>query len=152
MSFLKEKKYFVILIFIVIGLLLFIFLRKPREEPFVDEEIHGLLAPLEEEEKKAVKKLREGPLSDIEDNIPPDAKYNIEYKKDITGEPIFLITVDAKNWNEYIKLSNEARQRFKGAGIDPCVPPLLDVITFTAKDWSNFDFSIKPQKEDPFCP
>jgi len=114
-----------------------------NEEEFVDiEDMEDILEFLSEEDLERVASLRKGPLANIENKVPANAKYSIKYieKDEFLREPIFEITIDAKNWDEFITIEKEAMQLFTDLGVSPHEYPLKNQIHSTVLDWANFNF------------
>ena len=146
----NKLKFLIILSLIIFFLIAILFFPKKKVSP-PEEESHGLLMPLTKEDIDEIKTLREDSLSDIENYIPDNANFIIKYDKDIVGEPIFEIVIDANNWDEFISIGKKAMQIFKERGVDPCSYPLSEKINITVKDWSKFDRT-SYETEERICP
>ncbi len=160
-----DKKIKIIIILVIIFLiLLFTFLliksfssEKIDKNDLLEKEINDINdvihdydmmeRPLSRKEIEEVKSLRMGPLANIENKVPTDAKYSIKYieEDEFLREPVFEITIDAKNWAELNTVKEEALQLFVDLGVSPYERPLRTQIMVNALDWDSFDFSLEEE-------
>lgn len=141
---------FLLAVFVIIG-----FFRATPESPGDELEYEVMefweWIPPTEEEEEGVRSIATTLPSPIEEYVPENARYSIQYTETEERGPHFIITLQATTWREYSALEQQAKEFLLGLGVDPCKEPLSLSFRTEVKDWGSFDFD-SPGPIAPFCP